>query len=81
MEEVLQGIMTTKYKGTHRMAVFINEEDLVFLRIGSPQIKVGVYRYTVAWKKLPELQKFIETPKYVYAMLKSNWPGSYFFQI
>ena len=43
MEEVLQGIMTTKYKGTHRMAVFINEEELIFLRIGSPQIKVGIY--------------------------------------
>ena len=49
------------------MAVIINEEELAFLKIGSPKVKVGIFEFTVAWKKLPDLQNFIETT-YVYLL-------------
>ena len=50
------------------MAVFINEEELAFLKIGSPKVKVGIFEFTVAWKKLSDLQNVIETPTYVYLL-------------
>ena len=33
---------------TNRMTVLINEEELPFLRIGLPQVKVGVLEFAVA---------------------------------
>ena len=45
------------------MTVLINEEELAFLRIGSPQAKVGVFGFAVAWKKLPDLLNLIEIPR------------------
>ena len=50
------------------MAVLINEEELAFLRIGLPKVKVGVFGFTVAWKKLPDLQNVVETPTSVYLL-------------
>ena len=50
------------------MTVLINEEELAFLCRGSLLIKVRVFGFTVAWKKLPNFQNLIETPKYVYLL-------------
>ena len=50
------------------MTVLINEEELAFLRIGSPQVKVGIFGFAEAWKKSPVLQNFMETPKCVYLL-------------
>ena len=55
------------------MTVLINEEELAFLRIASPQVKVGVFGFGVAWKKLPFLQSLIETPEYVYLLNTVQW--------
>ena len=43
-------------------------QELAFLMIGSPQVKVGVLGFAVAWKKSPDLQNFIETTMYVYLL-------------
>ena len=53
---------------THRMTGLINEEELAYLMIVSPQVKVGGFGYAVAWKKAPDLQNFIEGPKYAYLL-------------
>ena len=37
-------------------------EEAGIFEIGSSQVKVGVFGFTVAWKKLPDFQNFIETP-------------------
>ena len=50
------------------MTVLVNKEEFEFLRIGSPQAKVGIFGFAVSWKKLPDHQNFIETPKYVYLL-------------
>lgn len=50
------------------MTVVVNEEELEFLRIGSPQAKVGIFGFAVSCKKLLDHQNLIETPKYVYLL-------------
>ena len=52
------------------MTVLINEEELAFSGIGSPQVNVGVFGFTAAWKKFPDLQivEIIGIPKYVYLL-------------
>ena len=45
------------------MTVVTNGEDLAFLRIGSSQVKVGAFGFALAWKKSPDLENLIETPK------------------
>ena len=50
------------------MTVFINREELAFLRTDASQVKVGVFGFTVAWKKSPDLENLIETPKYMYLL-------------
>ena len=49
MQEILRDIMTTKWE-THHTTVLTNEEELAFLRIGSPNVKFRVFGFTVAWK-------------------------------
>ena len=50
------------------MTVLINEEQLAFVRIGLPQVKVGFLIFVIAWEKSPDLQNLIEIeiPEYVY---------------
>ena len=50
------------------MTVLINEEQLAFVRIGLPQVKVGFLIFAIAWEKSPDLQSLIEIeiPEYVY---------------
>ena len=56
----------------------MNEKELAFLMIGSPQVKVGVFGFAVVWKISPDPYNFIESPKYARlsvkysAMLKSS---------
>ena len=52
------------------MTVLINEEELAFSGIGSPQVNVGVFGFTAAWKKFPDLQivEIIGIPEYVYLL-------------
>ena len=42
------------------MTVLINEEQLAFVRIGLPQVKVGFLVFAIAWEKSPDLQNLIE---------------------
>ena len=48
--------------------MLINEVELAFFRIGLSQVKVGLFGFIAAWKKLPDLQNLIETPKHVYLL-------------
>ena len=44
------------------MTVFVNEEELAFLRIDSLQVKLGVFGFAAAWKISPELQNPFKIP-------------------
>ena len=44
------------------MTVFVNDEELVFLRMGSLQVKLGVFGFAAPWKISPELQNPFKTP-------------------
>ena len=52
------------------MAVLINEEEFPFLRIGPQQVKVEVFWFSVACKKLPDLENLIKISKYIYLLNK-----------
>ena len=52
MYETLQGIMTTTYQGTYRMIVAISKEELAFLKMYPPQIKLGLIGFTAGFKKI-----------------------------
>ena len=44
------------------MTVFVNEEELGFLRMGWLQVKLGVFGFAAPWKISPELQNPFKTP-------------------
>ena len=50
------------------MTEFINEEELAFLMIGSPQVKVGDVGFAVAWKNRNIFKILLRLPEYVYLL-------------
>ena len=50
------------------MTEFINEEELAFLMIGSPQVKVGDFGFAVAWKNRNIFKILLRLPEYVYLL-------------
>ena len=54
------------------MTEFINEEEVAFLMIGSPQVKVGDFGFAVAWKNRNTFKilnfKIWKLPEYVYLL-------------
>ena len=53
--------MTTTYRGTHRMIVVISKEELAFLNMYPPQIKLGLIGFTAGFKKNNQaFEKFLK---------------------
>ena len=54
------------------MTEFVNKEEVAFLMIGSPQVKVGDFGFAVAWKNKNTLKilnfKTLKLPEYVYLL-------------
>ena len=53
--------MTTTYRGTHRMIAVISKEELAFLNMYPPQIKLGLIGFTAGFKKNNQaFEKFLK---------------------